>query len=103
MNIRKINGDDPLLKEEYLNIPVSEIKSLYRKIITCYHTYLEDYGVKKLWKEESPLDMDDDAFIATLDAKMLQLIFLYKLLLEILLHLQLLERYIHLMNLLMLV
>ena len=78
MNIRKINGDNPLLKEQYLNIPLFEIKSIYRKIIASYHTYLEDYGVKKLWKEESPLDVDDTTFIASLDAKMLQMIFLYK-------------------------
>ena len=75
MNIRKINGDNPLLREQYLNIPLFEIKSIYRKIIASYHTYLEDYGVKKLWKEESPLDVDDTTFIASLDAKMLQMIF----------------------------
>ena len=43
-----------------------------------YNTYLKDYGVKKLWKDDIVIDCDDNEFIAQISSKELQLIFLYK-------------------------
>lgn len=77
MNIRKIDGNNPILKNEYLNISISEIRALHNKIVSSYNTYLKDYGVKKLWNTEENID-DDELFVASLDAKQLQIIFLYK-------------------------
>ena len=78
MDIRKINGENPILKQQYLDIPVAEIKAIHNKIVSAYSTYLKDYGVKQLWSDDLSPTLDDDMFVAMLDAKELQLIFLYK-------------------------
>ncbi len=77
MNIKRIDFAIPNLVNTYLDIPLKEIRELHNKIIYCYETYLKDYGVKKLWSEK-PSHNTDEEFIASLDAKELQLIFLYK-------------------------
>ena len=78
MKIKKIDFDNPALTEEYLNLSVNEIRAIHNKIVYCHNTYLKDYGVKKLWREDLPEDCNDDDFVSLLDAKELQLIFLYK-------------------------
>lgn len=78
MEIKKINFDDPDLTEKYLNISDTEIRAIHNNIVYCYNTYLKDYGVKKLWRDDLPEDCNDEKFVALLDAKELQLIFLYK-------------------------
>lgn len=78
MTIRKIDFSDPKQVDGYLNIPVSEIRQLHKEIISAYELYLRDYGVKRLWKNNFSDADSDDEFIAKVDAKELQLIFLYK-------------------------
>lgn len=66
--------------QTYLDIPVSEMKRIHKKLVQSYHVYLEFYGVKPLWKSPEP-DIDsctNEEFIDYLDAKELQIIFLYK-------------------------
>lgn len=78
MKIKKIDFSNPNWKEEYFNISVKEIREIHNKIILSYDTYLKDYGVKKLWNDDIPVDCSDMEFVSFLDAKELQLIFLYK-------------------------
>ena len=78
MEIKKIDFEDSALGEEYLNISCSEIRMLHNKIVNSYDKYLERYNVKKLWKDDLNYDCDDCDFVAQLDAKELQLIFLCK-------------------------
>ena len=78
MEIKKIDFSNPNWKEEYLNISLKEIRELHNKIVLAYDTYLKDYGVKKLWNDDIPADCTDMHFLSFLDAKELQLIFLYK-------------------------
>lgn len=78
MNIKKIDFSEPKLIDEYLNIPVKEIRKLHDEIVLSYDKYLKPYGVKKLWNENIPDGCSDKDFISFLDAKELQLIFLYK-------------------------
>lgn len=77
MEIRKIDFNNPHY-EAYLAIPESEIREIHHKIIFAYNTYLKDYGVKKLWNDDLINDCSDKEFVSQLDAKELQLIFLYK-------------------------
>ena len=78
MKIKKIDFENPDIIEEYLNISIKEIRVLHNKIVFAYDTYLKDYGVKKLWRDDIPKDCTDEEFISLIDAKELQLIFLYK-------------------------
>lgn len=78
MKIKKIDFGNPNWKEEYLNISIKEIREIHNKIVLSYDRYLQDYGVKKLWNNEISMDCSDSEFISLLDAKELQLIFLYK-------------------------
>ena len=78
MDIKKIDDTVPALVEKYLNIPNSEIRKLHNKIVNAHKNNLEIFKVKKLWHEGLIEDCDDDEFVAQLDAKELQLIFLYK-------------------------
>ena len=78
MEIKKIDFSNPNWKEEYLNISIQEIRDIHNKIVLSYDTYLKDYGVKKLWNDDIPADCTDMDFLSFLDAKELQLIFLYK-------------------------
>lgn len=78
MEIKKINKDNDELTKQYLNISAAEIKSIHNKIVYCYDAYLKPYGVKKLWSDDIPKDCSDEDLVALLDAKELQLIFLYK-------------------------
>lgn len=78
MKIKKIDFSNSNWQEEYINFPVKEIRELHNKIVFSYDTYLKDYGVKKLWSDNIPTDCSDIDFISFLDAKELQLIFLYK-------------------------
>jgi hypothetical protein len=77
---RKIEIDDtmPALTEKYLNISNSEIRQLHNKIVNTYKNNLEVFKVKKLWSDELVEYCSDAEFVAQLDAKELQLIFLYK-------------------------
>lgn len=78
MEIKKIDFDNPRHQEEYLAISEKEIRKIHYKIVFAYNTYLKDYGVKKLWSDDIPNDCSDEEFVSYLDAKELQLIFLYK-------------------------
>lgn len=78
MKIKKIDFKNPNFEEEYLNISIAEIRKLHSKLIFSYETYLKNYGVKKLWDDDIPSDCKDEEFISFIDAKELQLIFLYK-------------------------
>ena len=78
MTVKKIDFSNPNWQEEYLNISIEEIRQIHNKIVFAYETYLKDYGVKKLWNEDVSMDCSDTEFISLLDAKELQLIFLYK-------------------------
>ena len=78
MTIRKIDFASPDLAEKYLSIPLQEIRAIHNHIVFCYNTYLKDYGVKKLWRDDLPASVSDEAFVSLLDAKELQLVFLYK-------------------------
>lgn len=77
MKIKRIDYSNPKW-EEYLNIPIEEIRKIHSKIVYSYNLYLKDYGVKKLWVDDIPQDCTDAEFVSFLDAKELQLIFLYK-------------------------
>ena len=78
MAIKKIDDKNPKLVESYFNLSNSEIRRLHKKIVSAYKTNLEAFKVKKLWSDELIEDCGDDAFVAQLDAKELQLIFLFK-------------------------
>lgn len=78
MEIRKIDQKNPNYEREYLNISIDEIRAIHQKILFSYNTYLKDYGVVKLWKDDTDINCSNDEFVAQLDAKELQLIFLYK-------------------------
>lgn len=78
MSIKRIDFETPETAEEYLNISCSEIRSIHGEIVRSYENYLERYGVKKLWRDDLPCDCSDEALVGLLDAKELQLIFLYK-------------------------
>lgn len=78
MQIKKIDFSNSNWKEEYLNVSIKEIRDIHNLIVHSYDTYLKDYGVKKLWNDDIPADCTDDEYIKFLDAKELQLIFLYK-------------------------
>ena len=78
--ISKIDYSDAKKVESYLDISISELRSLHQKIVMSYDTYLKSYGVKQVWKdvEQNINEMSDEEFINYLDVKELQLIFLYK-------------------------
>ncbi len=76
MAIKRIDSKTPNL-QSYIDIPVSEIREIHNKIIHNYETNLKKYGVKKLWTD-IPANCSDETFISLLNAKELQLIFLYK-------------------------
>ncbi len=78
MTIKRLDFSNQTTINEYLNISESEIRSLHNTIVFSYEKYLKDYGVKKLWSDDIPKDCSDIEFISYLDAKELQLIFLYK-------------------------
>ena len=78
MGIKRIDFSNPNWKEDYLNITTKEIREIHNKIVFSYYTYLKDFGVKKLQDDNIPKDCTDADFISFLDAKELQLIFLYK-------------------------
>ena len=69
MKIRKIDFSNPESKEAYLNITEKEIREIHNKIVFSYETYLKDYGVKKLWRDDIPADCNDIDFVSFLDAK----------------------------------
>ena len=78
--IEKIDCSDINKIEQYIDIDIFEVKNIHKKLVSSYENHLSFYGVKPLWKETS-LDIDtcsDREFIDYLDAKELQLIFLYK-------------------------
>lgn len=78
MNIKRIDFENPTLGKKYLDISIEEIRYLHNKIVYAFNTYLKDYGVKKLWNNNISNECTNEEFIAQLDAKELQLIFLYK-------------------------
>lgn len=78
MEIKRIDFSNPDWREDYLDISVKEIREIHNKIVLSHDTYLKDYGVKKLWNDDIPVDCTDTEFLSFLDAKELQLIFLYK-------------------------
>ena len=78
MPIKKIDLENPNYERDYLNISIEEIREIHNKIVFSYNSYLQGYGVKKLWRDDFVTDCSDDEFIAQLDRKELQLIFLYK-------------------------
>lgn len=70
----------------YLSLSVSEIVFIHNKIVNAWNTYLKPYDVKPLWSELKPkkdengndIPYTDEEIVKSLDAKELQLIFLYK-------------------------
>ena len=78
MAIRKIDFTNKDKIEEFLNISPAEIRKLHHEILHSYETNLKPYGVKKLWRDDLPEDCSDDEFVALLDTKELQLIFLLR-------------------------
>lgn len=78
MKIKKIDFTNPNWYDEYLNISTEEIRDIHKKIVSSYNANLKDYGVKKIWNDNITDDCSDEEFISCLDAKELQLIFLYK-------------------------
>jgi len=79
MKIKRIDFSNPNWQEDYLNIPIDEIRKIHKRIVSSYELYLKDYGVKKLWNNDNIVDdCSDEEFMLQLDAKELQLIFLYK-------------------------
>lgn len=80
MKIPRIDLNDAEKATTYLDISINEIRAIHKKIVHSYSTYLSSYGVKKVWKDidVSVDDLSDEEFINYLDAKELQLIFLYK-------------------------
>ena len=80
MAIPKIDYSDSQKVKSYLDVSVSELRAIHKKIVFSYNTYLKDYGVKQVWKniDKDIDDLSDEEFIDYLDAKELQLIFLYK-------------------------
>lgn len=78
--ITKIDFTNNINNNELLNISVARIREIHNKIIYSYYTYLEQYGVKKLWKNDYTKleNLNDEDFIKALDGKELQLIFLYE-------------------------
>ena len=80
MTIPRIDGSDTEKVKSYLNIETDELRIIHKKIVHSFDTYLKFYGVKPVWKDiEKDIDeLSDEEFINYLDAKELQLIFLYK-------------------------
>lgn len=80
MTIPKIDYSDAEKVKSYLDISISELRTIHKKIVFSYNTYLKDYGVKQVWKDiDKNIDnLSNEEFIDYLDAKELQLIFLYK-------------------------
>lgn len=80
MSILRIDYSDTEKVKSYLDMSISEMRVIHRKIVHSYNTYLRFYGVKQLWKDigTSVDDLSDKEFIDYLDVKELQLIFLYK-------------------------
>lgn len=80
MSVVRIDNNDVEKAKEYLHIPIEEMRRLHKKIVDAYNVSLKDYGVKPLWKNfEGDIDcLSDKEFTDYLDAKELQLIFLYK-------------------------
>ena len=78
MAIKRIDKKDPNYAEKYLNISDREVRELHNKIVLAYKTNLEDYNVKKLWRDDLNEDCSDKEFVMQLEAKELQLIFLLK-------------------------
>lgn len=80
MSIPKIDYSDPEKVPSYLAISIDEMRSIHKKIVQCHRRFLNFYGVKPVWREiDKTIDeLSDEAFIDYLDAKELQLMFLYK-------------------------
>lgn len=78
MKIKRIDSSNPNWQKEYLDIPMKEIREIHNEIVLSYNRSLKDYGVRKLWNDDIPTDCSDEEFVSFLDAKELQLIFLYK-------------------------
>lgn len=79
--IPRIDFSDAEKGQEYINLPIDEVRVLFKKLVKSYNTYLVPYGVRAPWREEGANNIDlmtDDEFIEYLDTKTLQLIFLYK-------------------------
>ena len=79
--ISKIDFSDAKKAQGHLDIPISEIRTIFKKLVHSYEVYLAPYGVKAPWRHEGKDSTDaisDEAFIEYLDSKTLQLIFLYK-------------------------
>lgn len=63
----------------YLDISNKEIISLHYRIIDAYYTYLEQYGVIKLWdKKLEKKDLLENEILNSMNASEFQLIFLAK-------------------------
>ncbi len=77
MTIRKIDFSNPNLVDSYINIPEKEICEIHNKIVFAYESNLKNYGVRKLWNDSIATILTEES-ISLLDAKELQLIFLYK-------------------------
>ena len=79
--ISRIDFADSEKAQEYLNLSIDEIRTIFKKLVHSYNTYLIPYGVKAPWQKEGENNTDimtDEEFIEYLDTKTLQLIFLCK-------------------------
>ena len=69
MEIKRIDGSIPEMKEGYLDISATEIRAIHNKIVLSHKISLERYDVKKLWRDDLPDHCSDEEFVSLLDAK----------------------------------
>jgi hypothetical protein len=85
MAVERINYTGTDADNKYLDLSISEIATLYKKIRIAYETKLRRYGVKPPWNENrnsiDSVDLDylsDKQIVKSLNARELQLVFLLK-------------------------
>lgn len=75
MEIPRIDMEN---REKYLDISPSEIRQMHYAIIKAHEIHLSRYGVIMPRSGDIPKNCSDEEYVTYLDAKELQLIFLYK-------------------------
>lgn len=82
MSVERIDYTGTPIDDQYLNISNEEIVAIYKKIITAYERSLRKYNVKPPWNNKKVLEsnnnLSNEEIISNLNARELQLIFLYK-------------------------
>ena len=85
MAVERINYTGTDADNKYLDLSISKIAALYKKIRIAYEMKLRRYGVKPPWNENrSSIDandldyLSDQEIVHSLNARELQLVFLLK-------------------------